>query len=286
VFPARDARRTPVRFRIKRARPILLFVLATLGVVLGPSTVRAAQLNLTWVDNSGGQAGFVIQRATGTTGTYTQIAQIPLGVVSYADTTVSLGTTYCYLVAAVNGNGMSGFSNLACASPAGGFTLAAAKAGTGQGTVVSSPAGINCGASCSSTFGAGTVVTLTGTPSPGSTFSGWSSGGCSGTSPCGLAGNGSITVTATFDALSASAYTLSVSENGPGTVSSSSGGINCGSVCTASYVSSTVVTLTAVPAPGAKFDGWSGGGCSGAGTCTVTLNTAMSITASFSRGKK
>jgi hypothetical protein len=44
------------------------------------------------------------------------------------------------------------------------------------------------------------VVTLTGTPASGATFSGWSGGGCSGTDPCTLAGNGSVTVTATFAA--------------------------------------------------------------------------------------
>jgi hypothetical protein len=256
----------------------------TLGIPLGPSIARAAQLDLTWVDNSGGQAGFIIQRATGDTETYTQIAQVPLGMVSYTDTAVSLGTTYCYQVAAVNGSEVSVFSNFACASPSGGFTLAAAKAGTGVGAVASSPAGIDCGTSCSNTFGAGTVVTLTGTPSPSSSFSGWSSGGCSGTSPCSLAGNGSVTVRATFDALPA--YSLTVSKQGPGTVSGSPEGIICGSVCTASYLSGTEVTLTAVPGRGAKFDGWSGGGCSGTGTCRVTLNTTMSVTATFRKGGK
>ena len=33
------------------------------------------------------------------------------------------------------------------------------------------------------------------------------------------------------------------------------------------------VTLTATPASGSTFAGWSGGGCSGTGTCTVTLSS-------------
>jgi hypothetical protein len=37
-------------------------------------------------------------------------------------------------------------------------------------------------------------------------------------------------------------------------------GISCGSVCTASHLSGTEVTLTAVPGRGAKFDGWAVGG--------------------------
>jgi hypothetical protein len=279
VFPPRDVLHTLAR-GVGQSRPILLFALVTLGVVVGPAVTTAEQLNLNWVDNSGGQAGFIVQRATGTTGTYTQIAQTALGVVSYSDPTVSLGTTYCYRVAAVNNAGTSSFSNLACGSPSGGFTITAAKAGTATGTVGSSPVGINCGTACSYTYPAGAAVTLAATPASGSIFKGWTSGGCGGTGPCTLAGNGSVTVTATFAAL----YTLTVNKSGSGTVSSSPGGISCGSTCSASYAGGSVVTLTAVPKRGAHFDGWSGGGCSGTGTCTVTLNTAMSVTAGFSKG--
>jgi hypothetical protein len=41
-----------------------------------------------------------------------------------------------------------------------------------------------------------------------------------------------------------------------------------------------------VPAGRARFKGWSGGGCSGTGTCTVTLTAAISVTASFGQGGK
>ena len=206
------------------------------------------------------------------------------------------------------GDLVSDFSNLACASPSGVaspsmFQVAAAKTGTGTGLVSSSPAGIDCGTACSYTYLAGTVVTVATTPSSGSTFSGWSGGGCSGTAACTLTGNGSVTVTATFDSLptptptpgslptptptpgSLPAYTLAVSKQGPGTVSSSSGGISCGSVCSAAYASGTVVTLTATPGKNARFGGWFGGGCSGTGTCTVTLDKAFSVTAAFKGGR-
>jgi hypothetical protein len=84
--------------------------------------------------------------------------------VSYSDTAISFGTTYCYQVAAVTSYGVSAFSNLTCASPSGGFTLAVVKTGTGAGTVSTSPAGINCGTARSYAYSAGTVVTLAGTP--------------------------------------------------------------------------------------------------------------------------
>ncbi len=45
---------------------------------------------------------------------------------------------------------------------------------------------------------------------------------------------------------------------GTGTVSSDPAGINCGSDCSEEYPSFTTVTLTATPASGSTFTGWSG----------------------------
>jgi List-Bact-rpt repeat protein len=55
--------------------------------------------------------------------------------------------------------------------------------GDGSGTVTSTPAGIICGPTCSSSFVAGSQVTLTATPAPGSTFDSWG-GECSGIGTC------------------------------------------------------------------------------------------------------
>src|SRR5262249_13021726 len=152
------------RFWIGRSSPILVFAVIILGIALCPSIAPAQQLNLSWTDNSSGQAGFIIQRASGSTGTYTQIAHVPLGVTSYTDATVSLGTTYCYKVAAFNGTETSSFSDPACGSPSGGFAIVVSDIGTGTGIVTSSPTGINCGTLCSATYPSGTVVTLAATP--------------------------------------------------------------------------------------------------------------------------
>src|SRR5207245_5402868 len=64
-------------------------------------------------------------------------------------------------------------------------------------------------------------------------------------------------------------------------VTSSAVGINCGATCSASFASGTSVTLTAVPASGSVFGSWSGAGCSGTGSCVVTMNAAQSVTATF-----
>ena len=72
--------------------------------------------------------------------------------------------------------------------------------------------------------------------------------------------------------------TLSILLDGPGrgTVSSQDGSLNCSEPgaagCTASFPVGTALTLSADAGAGAEFAGWSGEGCSGAGTCDLTLN--------------
>lgn len=242
-----------------------------------PSSAPAQQLSLSWLDNSGGQASFVIQRATGSAGTYGQIAQAPAGTATYTDTSVSLGSTYCYRVAAVNSAGTSAFSNSACGSPSGGFTVTVTETGNGSGTVTSSPAGINCGTACSYTYPSSSAVTLTATPASGSTFGGWSGGGCSGAAPCTMVGNVSASVTAPFTIASVNpvpaisslapssatqggpAFTLTVT--GTGFVPASTVQWN-GSMRTTSFVSATQLTAS-IPASD----------LAGASTAAVTVVT-------------
>jgi len=85
-----------------------------------------------------------------------------------------------------------------------------------------------------------------------------------------------------LNAVSTSTFTLSVAKagTGSGTVASSPAGINCGSTCSAGFSSGTSVTLTATPAGGSTFGGWSGS-CSGTGACTVSMTAARSVTATF-----
>lgn len=76
--------------------------------------------------------------------------------------------------------------------------LSVIRDGNGSGTVSSLPAGILCGAACAHDFPNGAQVELTATPAAGSTFVGWSGGGCSGTAPCHLTLASDTSVTATF----------------------------------------------------------------------------------------
>ena len=154
--------------------------------------------------------------------------------------------------------------------------------GSGTGIVTSTPTGIDCGSSCTASYADGTVVTLSEQPATGYTFTGWN-GACTGTASCTVTMNSAQSVSATFSAAVATNYTLTVTDtgSGTGTVTSSPAGINCGSTCSSSYASGTVITLTAQAASGSTFGGWSGA-CTGTGTCTVTMSAAQSVSATFS----
>jgi hypothetical protein len=67
---------------------------------------------------------------------------------------------------------------------------------------------------------------------------------------------------------------------GQGTVASNLSGIDCGVMCVGVFSSRARITLTATPAPGNVFTGWSGA-CSGLGNCQLTLTASTSAIARF-----
>ncbi len=73
---------------------------------------------------------------------------------------------------------------------------------------------------------------------------------------------------------------VSAQGTGAGTVKSTPVGIDCGSICSASFAPGTQITLSAEPAPGSRFLRW-GGACSGSGACTVAPSAASSVSATF-----
>lgn len=156
-------------------------------------------------------------------------------------------------------------------------TLTFTQSGTGSGSVSSNPSGLDCSASCSHDFDLGTSVRLTAHPGTGSTFSGWS-GDCTGTGACNVTMDVAHSVTATFTLIP---ETLTVSKSGAGSGTVTGSGISCGSTCSHSYTYGTSVTLTAASGTGSVFTGWSGGGCSGTGNCTVSMTAAQAVTATF-----
>jgi uncharacterized protein (TIGR02145 family)/uncharacterized repeat protein (TIGR02543 family) len=120
-----------------------------------------------------------------------------------------------------------------------------------------------------SQYDSGTVVTLTATPAIGYLFTGWSGGVTGTTNPASITMDGAKNVTANFVLKT---FALSITSTN-GTVSKSPN--------SASYDSGTVVSLTATPAPGYQFTGWSGGLSGNTNPGSIIMDGAKSVTANF-----
>ncbi|MBA4149471.1 MAG: family 10 glycosylhydrolase [Verrucomicrobia bacterium] len=84
---------------------------------LSATAVSGSQINLTWTDNSSDEANFIVSRSTTSGGPYTDIATLSANSTSYNNSTgLAPGTTYYYVVRAVNSGGSSAFSNQASAT--------------------------------------------------------------------------------------------------------------------------------------------------------------------------
>ena len=150
---------------------------------------------------------------------------------------------------------------------------------SGSGTITSSDGYINCGNTCWYNYNNGTQVSLTATASQGYTFGGWAGCDTVQNNTCTVNMNYARSVSATF---AANGNVLTVTTVGQGTVTSGDGYVNCGIACSHSYNSGTQVTLTATASTGYTFSSW--GGCDSvqSNTCTVTMNSARTVAATFS----
>ena len=162
------------------------------------------------------------------------------------------------------------------------FTLSVSASPSNGGDVTSTTDNnINCGATCSATYAFNATVSLTATARLGFVFSNWGIA-CTGTSTtCTVTMNADKSVTATFQSVPTFALTVTKSGTGFGRVTSNPSGIDCGTDCNETYNNNTMVVLTAAPAIGSTFDGWSGACTNTTGTCTVTMTQARSVSARF-----
>ncbi len=166
--------------------------------------------------------------------------------------------------------------------------------GTGWGTV--SGGGFNCNlgtqGACNAALASGTVVTLTATPGPNTSFVSWQ--GCTAASgnQCTATVAGTTGITALFSNGSGGgaysptqALAVSISSLVPHNLVSG-GGISCasgtGGICRVDPATGSTVTLTAVPASGSTFVGFTG--CTATPTpttCTVTLTQPTLVVGKF-----
>ena len=161
--------------------------------------------------------------------------------------------------------------------------------GPGDGYVSSEPVGVDCGTTashntCYSIFGNGQPVTLTANPDSDSLFNSWG-GDCSGTQPtCTVTLDQTRSVTSSFSH-GPRKLTVTRPGNGAGGVTSTPAGIDCGTTCEANFPYGTAVTLTPGASTGSSFTGWTGA-CSGSGACSVTMDQARTVGATFTLQKR
>jgi hypothetical protein len=142
------------------------------------------------------------------------------------------------------------------------YTLAVSAAGSG--TVVWEPLQV--------TYQYGDVVTLTATANTGWHFSGWSGDLAGSENPASLTMTGDMAVTAGF---TRDEYTLTVSNVGSGTVMRDPE--------QATYWHNTIVELTAMPAPGWSFSGWSGALTGSENPASMTMDGDKSVIAIYTQ---
>lgn len=158
------------------------------------------------------------------------------------------------------------------------FTLTFASSGDGS----LSANGTACRANqCTASFADGTVVPLTATADPGAIFAGFT-GDCSGAT-CVLTMSADHSASGSFTRpppAPPGKTRLIVHLDGNGSVQSTPAGIDCGKTCAAFFDSGTSLTLLQTAASGFHFVGW-GAGCSGAGSCFLTLAKDTDVFAKF-----
>ncbi|UCH98232.1 MAG: PKD domain-containing protein, partial [Candidatus Aminicenantes bacterium] len=136
----------------------------------------------------------------------------------------------------------------------------------GNGSIDLNPAG--------GTYCEGTVVTLTAIPDANWEFTGWSGDLTGSNNPETITMNSNKSVTATFTYVPPPQYTLTVNTVGQGSVTLNPPG--------GTYDEGTVVTLTAVPDSGWKFDNWTGDLTGTTNPDTITMDANKTVTANFS----
>lgn len=133
----------------------------------------------------------------------------------------------------------------------------------GNGAIALSPPG--------GVYNAGAIVTVTAVPDTGWGLVAWSGDLAGAANPRTLVMDGDRSVGAEFEALAS--HTLSLATIGQGTIAAEPAG--------GSYYHGTSVALTAAPAPGWVFGGWSGALSGQQNPDTLVIDADLAVTATF-----
>ena len=240
----------------------------------------------------GGEGQLGSATVTGPDNATPKLVSLPSGIAAASLVAAGVGQSL------VIGSGGSGSGGSGGSGSSRTVTLTIDTIGSGTGSVYGS---LGCAKpssatpSCSESFPSGTVITLDDSTTGSTAFVGWESipavTSCFGRGICTFTLTADTTVTGVFE--TPQLLTTTVEGDGQGFVESADysallhRGLRCqkgltqiSHSCTISYSYGTEETLTALPAGGSKFVGWSGP-CAGTSTCTVLMDRAQDVTASF-----
>ncbi len=219
-------------------------------------------------------APYVITPTAGTGGSITP--GTPQAVEHGASITFTIAPTTGYHIADVGVDGTSvgavtsyAFNNvtashtLSAAFALNEYTLTVGVIGQGQVTRVPSQ----------TTYLHGSIVTLTAMPEVGWSFGQWSGDASGVLTQTTVTMDANKAVTATFLVTPPSYYTLTMNLVGSGVITPTAGAH--------SYLAGTVVDLSASPAAGWRFAGWSGAVVTTTNPLTLTMDADKSVTATF-----
>lgn len=154
------------------------------------------------------------------------------------------------------------------------FTLLVEQIGTGSGVVSRNDESSNEVIDSQKAYPAGTSLTLIATPNLDSIFAGWSGSASNAEVSLSLVMDAEKSVSANFQLKS---FELTLSREGAG-----SGEVVC-TPAGSCYDIGTQLTLTAKANPGSSFSGWTGDVIQNELTCAFVMDSAMVVTANFSR---
>ena len=138
-------------------------VVPTAPANLSATASSSSQISLTWADSSSNETGFKLERKTGATGTWSQIATPAANATSFSNLDLTASTEYFYRVRASNAAGNSPFSSEANATTQASGTGVGSGTGTGTATGTSTGSGSSDGDSSSGRCGlGGGLAVLTG----------------------------------------------------------------------------------------------------------------------------
>ena len=95
-------------------KAVIKFTAAVFFIFVIPYNINAAQLNLSWQDNSNNEDGFRVERGVSVSGSFDTITILGPNSTFYTDSSISQNIEYCYKITAFNANGY-GSSESVCA---------------------------------------------------------------------------------------------------------------------------------------------------------------------------